>query len=119
MLGALIGAWHGFWVAYVGIPAFIVTLSSMLLFRGLTLVVLEGATVGGLPEDFKEIGNGFLPEIGPDTDLPQPDDGARRSLVVGALVVPRVPQARGVAAATTSRSCPSRCSSSSWSSSAS
>jgi putative multiple sugar transport system permease protein len=68
-LGALIGAWHGFWVAYVGIPAFIVTLASMLLFRGLTLVVLEGATVGGLPENFKKIGNGFLPEIGPDTDL--------------------------------------------------
>lgn len=68
-LGALIGAWHGFWVAYVGIPAFIVTLSSMLLFRGLTLVVLEGATVGGLPDGFKKIGNGFLPEVGPDTDL--------------------------------------------------
>jgi putative multiple sugar transport system permease protein len=33
ILGAVIGAWHGFWVAYVGIPAFIVTLSSMLLFR--------------------------------------------------------------------------------------
>src|SRR6478735_4740039 len=69
ILGAAIGAWHGFWVAHVGIPAFIVTLSSMLLFRGLTLVVLEGATVGGLPEDFKKIGNGFLPEVGPDTGL--------------------------------------------------
>ena len=68
-LGALIGAWHGFWVAYVGIPAFIVTLASMLLFRGLTLVMLEGATMGGLPEGFQKMGNGFLPEIGPDTDL--------------------------------------------------
>ena len=69
-LGALIGAWHGFWVAYVGIPAFIVTLSSMLLFRGLTFVVLQGATVGSLPDGFKKIGNGFLPEIGPaSTDL--------------------------------------------------
>lgn len=68
-LGALIGAWHGFWVAYVGIPAFIVTLASMLLFRGLTLVVLQGATVGSLPDGFKKIGNGFLPEVGPDTDL--------------------------------------------------
>jgi putative multiple sugar transport system permease protein len=69
ILGTLIGAWHGFWVAYVGIPAFIVTLASMLLFRGLTLVVLEGATVGGLPDNFKAIGNGFLPEVGPDTGL--------------------------------------------------
>jgi len=81
VLGALIGAWHGFWVAYVGIPAFIVTLSSMLLFRGLTLVVLEGATVGGLPEAFEDIGNGFLPEIGPDTDL------HNLTMVLGALVV--------------------------------
>lgn len=81
ILGALIGAWHGFWVAYVGIPAFIVTLASMLLFRGLTLVILEGATVGGLPDGFKKIGNGFLPEVGPDTDL------HNLTLVLGALVV--------------------------------
>lgn len=81
LLGALIGAWHGFWVAYVGIPAFIVTLSSMLLFRGLTLVVLEGATVGGLPDGFKKIGNGFLPEVGPDTGL------HNLTLVLGVVVV--------------------------------
>lgn len=80
-LGALIGAWHGFWVAYVGIPAFIVTLASMLLFRGLTLVVLEGATVGGLPENFKKMGNGFLPEVGPDTDL------HNLTMLLGILVV--------------------------------
>ncbi len=67
--GAAIGAWHGFWVAYVGIPAFIVTLSSMLLFRGLTLVLLEGRTIGGLPDGFEAMGNGFLPDIGPDTGL--------------------------------------------------
>ena len=68
-LGLAIGAWHGFWVAYVGIPAFIVTLASMLLFRGLTLVVLKGATVGNLPDGFQKMGNGFLPDIGPDTGL--------------------------------------------------
>src|SRR4051794_30873279 len=65
-LGALIGAWHGFWVAYVGIPAFIVTLASMLIFRGLTLTVLNGETVANLPSQFEGMGNGFLPEIGPD-----------------------------------------------------
>ncbi|RNM11189.1 multiple monosaccharide ABC transporter permease [Nocardioides pocheonensis] len=68
-LGALIGAWHGFWVAYVGIPAFIVTLASMLIFRGLTLTVLNGETVANLPPQFEGMGNGFLPEIGPDTGL--------------------------------------------------
>ncbi len=81
LLGAAIGAWHGFWVAYVGIPAFIVTLASMLLFRGLTLVVLKGATVGGLPDGFKKIGNGFLPEIGPDTGY------HNLTLLIGVLVV--------------------------------
>ncbi len=67
--GAAIGAWHGAWVAYMGIPAFIVTLSSMLVFRGLTLTVLQGETVGNLPSGFEKLGNGFLPEIGPDTGL--------------------------------------------------
>jgi len=79
-IGAAIGAWHGFWVAYVGIPAFIVTLSSMLLFRGLTLVVLDGATIGNLPQGFESMGNGFLPEVGPDTGL------ANLTLVIAALL---------------------------------
>src|SRR5699024_2762236 len=39
--GLLAGAWQGFWIAYVGIPAFIVTLAGMLIFRGLTLLVLD------------------------------------------------------------------------------
>ena len=69
LAGAAIGAWHGMWVAYMGIPAFIVTLSSMLVFRGLTLVVLQGETVGNLPAGFEKLGNGFLPEVGPDTGL--------------------------------------------------
>ena len=33
-VGVLVGAWQGFWVAYVGVPAFIVTLAGMLFFRG-------------------------------------------------------------------------------------
>lgn len=64
LIGGIIGAWHGYWVAYIGIPAFIVTLSSMLVFRGLTLVVLQGETVGNLPKGFEMLGNGFLPKIG-------------------------------------------------------
>lgn len=61
--GALIGAWQGFWVAYVGIPAFIVTLAGMLLFRGLTLVVLKGQSIAPYPEAFQFIGNGFIPDV--------------------------------------------------------
>jgi len=40
VVGGAIGAWQGFWVAYIGIPAFIVTLAGMLIFRGLALVVV-------------------------------------------------------------------------------
>src|SRR4051794_1809265 len=46
IVGGLIGAWHGFWIAYMRIPSFIVTLSGMLLFRGLTLFMLNGQPVG-------------------------------------------------------------------------
>lgn len=42
LIGAATGAWQGFWIAYVGIPSFIVTLAGMLLFRGATQIVLAG-----------------------------------------------------------------------------
>ena len=61
-LGALVGAWQGFWVAYVGIPAFIVTLAGMLVFRGLALVVV-GETIAGLPAAFIKISKGSLPNV--------------------------------------------------------
>lgn len=44
-LGILIGAWQGFWIAFVRIPPFIVTLAGMLIFRGLSNVVLNGMTI--------------------------------------------------------------------------
>lgn len=62
LIGALIGAWQGFWVAYVKIPAFIVTLAGMLLFRGLTMVVLEGKSIAPYPEAFQKISSGFVPD---------------------------------------------------------
>ena len=62
-IGALIGAWQGFWVAYVGIPAFIVTLAGLLMFRGLTQVVLGGQSLAPFPTSFQKISTGYLPEI--------------------------------------------------------
>jgi putative multiple sugar transport system permease protein len=59
--------WQGFWVAYVGIPAFIVTLAGMLLFRGLDLMIL-GAQSIPVPDAFQAIANGYLPAIGPVTN---------------------------------------------------
>ena len=61
-LGAVVGAWQGFWVAYVGIPAFIVTLAGMLIFRGLAIVIV-GVTLAGFPQPFVDISNGYLPNV--------------------------------------------------------
>jgi putative multiple sugar transport system permease protein len=65
-VGALIGAWQGFWVAYVGVPAFIVTLAGMLLFRGGNQYIGDAETIS-VPTGFQKIGSGYLPEVGPGT----------------------------------------------------
>jgi putative multiple sugar transport system permease protein len=63
-IGALIGAWQGFWIAYVGIPSFIVTLGGMLVFRGATQYLLEGQSIAPMPHGLEQVSSGFLPEIG-------------------------------------------------------
>jgi putative multiple sugar transport system permease protein len=60
VVGLLVGAWQGFWVAYVGIPAFIVTLAGMLLFRGLTLQVLGNISLSPFPAEYQFVASGFL-----------------------------------------------------------
>ncbi|MFE5889104.1 multiple monosaccharide ABC transporter permease [Streptomyces sp. NPDC002285] len=67
-MGALAGAAQGFFIAYGGIPSFIVTLAGMLIFRGLTEIFLEGQTLGPFPEGLQKVANGFLPEVGPTTN---------------------------------------------------
>ncbi len=63
IIGGLIGAWQGYWIAYVKIPAFIVTLAGMLIFRGFALVVLQGQSKGPYPEIFQSLASGFLPDF--------------------------------------------------------
>lgn len=63
VLGAIIGAWQGFWIAFVNIPAFIVTLAGMLIFRGLTLVVLDGKTIAPFPDGFRSLSSSFVPDL--------------------------------------------------------
>ncbi|GGY84598.1 sugar ABC transporter permease [Streptomyces nitrosporeus] len=67
-IGAVAGSVQGFFIAYLGIPSFIVTLAGMLLFRGLTEIFLKGQTLGPFPKDLQKIANGFLPEVGPETN---------------------------------------------------
>jgi putative multiple sugar transport system permease protein len=63
LIGALVGAWQGFWVAYVKIPSFIVTLAGMLLFRGMTMIVLNGMSIAPFPTAFQKISSGFIPDL--------------------------------------------------------
>jgi putative multiple sugar transport system permease protein len=81
VVGLVIGAWHGFWVAYVGIPAFIVTLAGMLLFRGLTQQVLGNISLSPFPAEYQQVATGFLNGLfgGPGFDV--------FTLVIGAVAV--------------------------------
>ena len=62
ILGGVIGAAQGYWVAFYKIPSFIVTLAGMLVFKGLALAVLEGSSVGPFPDTFQLLSTGFIPD---------------------------------------------------------
>ena len=62
LAGCLIGAWQGFWTAFVKVPAFIVTLAGMLIFRGFAQLLLKGTSKGPFPQVFQSIASGFIPD---------------------------------------------------------
>jgi len=62
-MGVLVGMWQGFFIAVLKVPPFIVTLANMLVFRGLTMVILNGQTKGPLPQGFTQVGAGYLPQV--------------------------------------------------------
>ena len=84
VVGAFIGAWHGFWIAYLGVPSFIVTLAGMLLFRGATLWMLGGQPVGPFDESFRAIASGFIPELIGTV----PDPFGTTDIALGPVVLP-------------------------------
>ena len=59
-IGVLIGAWQGFWIAYVGIPGFVVTLAGMMLFRGANQFIGKSNTIP-VPPQIQYLGGGYLP----------------------------------------------------------
>jgi putative multiple sugar transport system permease protein len=61
-VGAAIGALQGWFVAKFKIPAFIVTLAGMLIYRGLMIAMLSGRNLGPFPETFQAISNGYVPD---------------------------------------------------------
>ncbi len=82
LVGGAIGAAQGYWIAYHRIPSFIVTLAGMLVFRGLCQGLLGGgSSVGPLPDDFKALSSGFLPElIGTWTLIPPTVNAAGKTI---------------------------------------
>jgi putative multiple sugar transport system permease protein len=80
LIGIAIGCWHGFWIAYVGVPAFITTLAGLLIFRGLTMAILRGTSLAPLPSDYTFIAAGFVP------DTPGPGGLMLLTIIVAVLV---------------------------------
>lgn len=62
-IGTLIGAWHGAFIAYLHIPPFITTLSGMLLWRGVALIVLDGLTISPFPQKYLNLFSSYIPEV--------------------------------------------------------
>jgi putative multiple sugar transport system permease protein len=87
IIGGLVGAWQGYWIAYFGIPAFIVTLAGMLLFRAVTLIVLGNRGIGPFPDPVRTLSNGFTDGYLGNIGLGALGGADLFSLLVGVLAV--------------------------------
>lgn len=85
LAGLAMGAWQGLWVTRMGVSSFIVTLAGMLYFRGLSMILTDGATIAPLPDSLSELATGFLPPV-PAT--------ATVLIILGLFVAVRVAGAR-------------------------
>lgn len=80
VVGAAAGAWQGFWVAFVRVPAFIVTLAGQLIFRGLNQLVGNSDSVP-VGTGYQQIGAGFIPDFGPNSGF------SNGTLIIGLLAI--------------------------------
>ena len=80
LVGVAIGVWQGFWIAYVRVPPFIVTLAGMLLFRGLAQAILGGTTISGFSDKYLAIFNNYV-------NIPALDSGTMKysAIIFGIL----------------------------------
>ena len=63
IIGIAVGGIQGYWIAYKLIPGFVVTLAGQLIFRGFTMIILNGKTIAPFPTSFANLGSGFVPPI--------------------------------------------------------
>ena len=67
LIGTMIGAFHGFFIAYIHIPPFITTLAGMLLWRGVATIVLDGKPIAPFPEKYLNLFESFIPNPSDET----------------------------------------------------
>ncbi len=63
LLGAMVGAFNGYWVAFLRVPSFIVTLAGFLAFRGVVLGVTGGVTIAPVSTALISVSQSYLPDI--------------------------------------------------------
>jgi ABC-type xylose transport system permease subunit len=73
------GLWHGFWVGYMKLPAFIITLATQLVFLGINQYISDGRIIGPVRGIIAEMGNGYLPSISGNSN--------DTTLIVGAIII--------------------------------
>lgn len=71
VFGLLVGVWQGFWVAFAGLPAFIVSLGTYMVMKGLIVFILQSQTIY-TPDAFNIFGQGFLPQLWLHGDVGSP-----------------------------------------------
>jgi putative multiple sugar transport system permease protein len=82
VMGLIIGAFQGVWIAYGRIPAFIVTLAGMLLFRGLTYIITRVNPIALKDDGYKQLASGMI-------DIPSLQIGSFHltSLILGIAII--------------------------------
>ena len=79
VIAIVAGLWHGAWVGYLKLPAFIVTLATQLVFLGINQFISNGRIYGPVTGVISQMGNGYLPDFGYSINI--------TSLIVGALCI--------------------------------
>jgi len=79
VIALIVGLFHGFWVGYMKLPAFIITLATQLVFLGVNQYISGGRIIGPIKGIISAMGNGYLPSIsGKSNDT---------TLIVGAIII--------------------------------
>lgn len=69
VISIAIGLWHGIWVGYLKLPAFIITLATQLVFLGINQLISNGRIYGPVSGVISKMGSGYLPSLGGNINI--------------------------------------------------